>query len=167
VNRVSVVGCSGSGKTTLALALHEKTGLPVHHLDQLFWKPGWIGTTPEDFLPIVTELTLRDRWIIDGIYGRSMEVRFAAADIIIFLDLPRWRCLVNTVLRILRDHGKVRPHMPPGCPEQFDLPFLMWIWNFNRTHRPGILEKLARYAAGRRVVILRSRREIAGFLSSL
>jgi len=166
VNRVAIVGCSGSGKTTLALALAARTGLPVHHLDALFWKPGWVETAPEDFLPIVTELTRADRWIIAGIYGKSMDVRFAAADTIVFLDLPRWRCLVNTFTRFLRYRGRVAPHMPPGCVERFDASFYRWIWTFHRTHRPGILDKLARHAGGRRVIVLRSRGDIAGFLSS-
>lgn len=164
MNRVAIVGCSGSGKTTLALALAEKTGLPVHHLDQLFWKPGWVETKPEDFLPVVTELTKSERWIIDGIYGRSMDVRFSAADTIVFLDLPRWRCLINTFSRFIRYRGRVAPKMPPGCVERFEWSFYRWIWNFPRTHRPGILEKLARHAVGHRIVILRSHRETERFL---
>ncbi len=166
MNRVAIVGCSGSGKSTLARALAAKTGLPVHHLDALFWKPGWVETRPEDFHPVVEALARGDRWIIDGIYNRSMDVRFAAADTIVFLDLPRWRCLLDTLRRTLRHLGRVSPNMPAGCVERLDLSFILWIWKFRRTHRPGILEKIGRHSTGRRIVILRSRREIAGFLAS-
>ena len=165
MTRVAIVGCSGSGKTTLARSLHQRSGLPVHHLDRLFWKPGWVETSPQDFLPIVTQLTKGDRWIIDGIYGTSMEVRFAAADTIVYLDLPRWRCILNTFGRFLRYRGRVAPNMPPGCVERFEWSFYRWIRDFQRTHRPGILAKLDRHATGRRIVILRSRREIARFLA--
>ncbi len=167
MNRVAIVGCSGSGKSTLARALGVRTGLPVHHLDVLFWKPGWVETPPEEFLPVVTRLAETDRWIIDGIYNRSMDVRFAAADTIVFLDLPRWRCLLNTFLRYLRNRGGITRDMPAGCVERFDRSFYAWIWNFRRTHRPGIVEKIGRHAPGRRVVILRSHGEADAFLRSI
>lgn len=37
-NKVIVLGCSGSGKSTFAIKLREKTGLPLFHLDNIWWK---------------------------------------------------------------------------------------------------------------------------------
>ena len=37
MEKILIIGCSGSGKSTLAVALGEKLGLPVVHLDQLWW----------------------------------------------------------------------------------------------------------------------------------
>ena len=34
-NRIMIVGCPGSGKSSLARDLHEKTGLPLIHLDNI------------------------------------------------------------------------------------------------------------------------------------
>ena len=42
MRRVLVIGNSGSGKSTFARALGDRTGLPVTHIDQLFWLPGWV-----------------------------------------------------------------------------------------------------------------------------
>ena len=41
MRRIIVVGCQGSGKTSLALRLGRNLGLPVVHLDVLYWRPGW------------------------------------------------------------------------------------------------------------------------------
>ena len=35
-----MLGTNGAGKSTLARKLGEKTGLPVVHLDQIWWEPG-------------------------------------------------------------------------------------------------------------------------------
>ena len=42
--RIIILGSAGSGKSTLATKLGEITGIPVIHLDRLFWNPGWVET---------------------------------------------------------------------------------------------------------------------------
>ena len=49
MKRIIVVGSQGSGKTRLSLALGKKLGLPVIHLDVLYWRPGWKPSDKEDF----------------------------------------------------------------------------------------------------------------------
>ena len=41
MERILIIGCSGSGKSRLARQLGQKLGLPVVHLDQLWWKENW------------------------------------------------------------------------------------------------------------------------------
>jgi adenylate kinase family enzyme len=41
MKRIAIIGCGGSGKTVLATQLGAKLGLPVPHLDRLFWRAGW------------------------------------------------------------------------------------------------------------------------------
>ena len=48
MERILVIGCPGAGKSTLSRQLGEKLGLPVIHLDRLFWKPGWVESTREE-----------------------------------------------------------------------------------------------------------------------
>ena len=90
MERILIIGCSGSGKSTLARALKEKLGLPVVHLDQLWWKPGWKNVTVEEFDSRLAMALNMDRWIIDGNYSRTMEARLAKCDTIIYLDFSRW-----------------------------------------------------------------------------
>ena len=40
--RILVIGAGGSGKSTLASRLGETLGVEVIHLDQHYWKSGWI-----------------------------------------------------------------------------------------------------------------------------
>ena len=38
---IMIIGGPGPGKSTRARSLGQKPGLPVVHLDPLFWEPGW------------------------------------------------------------------------------------------------------------------------------
>ena len=35
--RIMVIGCPGGGKTTFSIALHGITGIPLIHLDRMYW----------------------------------------------------------------------------------------------------------------------------------
>ena len=47
--RILIVGCCGAGKTTLAGELGKRLGLPVCHLDRIWWRPGWTEKPREEF----------------------------------------------------------------------------------------------------------------------
>jgi len=49
VQRILVIGCGGAGKSTLAREIASRTGLPLIHLDELHWKPGWVGTPKDEW----------------------------------------------------------------------------------------------------------------------
>jgi len=42
VERVLIIGSPGAGKSTLATEVASRTGLPLVHLDQAYWRPGWV-----------------------------------------------------------------------------------------------------------------------------
>ena len=66
MKRVLVLGSGGAGKTTFAQRLGEIIGLPVVHLDGLFWKPGWVRTPDDEWADILRVETAKPEWIIDG-----------------------------------------------------------------------------------------------------
>ena len=37
MKKIIVIGCPGSGKSTFARVLHNKTGIPLYHLDLMYW----------------------------------------------------------------------------------------------------------------------------------
>ena len=80
MERVLIIGCGGSGKSTLARQLGEKTGLPVVHLDQLFWHPGWVESTKDEIDTKIREELGKSRWIMDGNYNRTLPLRLEKCD---------------------------------------------------------------------------------------
>lgn len=167
MKRVLVVGPGGSGKSTLARRLAARTGLPLIHLDTLYWRPGWEAPAKDEWERTVRELVRRDAWIIDGNYGATLDPRLDAADTVIFLDLPRRTCLRRIVQRRLRFRGRSRPDMAEGCPEQLTWAFLRWVWTFPKERRPILLRKLEGVAGEKDVITLRSPADVERFLASV
>ncbi|GAB5534972.1 MAG: DNA topology modulation protein [Rubricoccaceae bacterium] len=166
VRRVLIVGSGGSGKSTLARQLGARLELPVVHLDQHYFAPGWVESPPEEWAATVEALIAEDAWVMDGNYGGTMEQRIGRADTVIFLDRSRWLCLWRVVSRWLRNLGHTRPDMAPGCPERVELAFVHYILAYPATRRPGVLARLAK-ADHARVHWLRSGRDVEAFLASV
>ena len=165
MKRVLVIGSGGSGKTTFARALAARTGLPLIHLDQLFWHPGWVKTPDEEWDRRISELCARDAWIMDGNYGRTLPIRLEAADTIVFLDLPRLVCTWRILKRQLRYLGRIRPDSAPGCPERLTWEFVRWVWTYPSRRRPEMLEPLdASRSHNRQVIVLRNQEDVRRFL---
>lgn len=164
MRRVLVIGSGGAGKSTLAARLGARTGLPVIHLDALYWHAGWIETPPDAWARTVAGLLERDEWVMDGNYGGTLDARLAASDTVVFLDLPRLVCLWRVVRRWLRHRGRTRPDMAAGCDEQLTLEFVHWVWTYPARRRPAILAKLEARTGGQRLVVLRSQRDVEAFL---
>ena len=166
MERIMIIGCGGSGKSTLARQLGEKTGLPVVHLDKLFWRPGWVNLTREEFDVVHNAAIEEKKWILDGNFDRTMEQRIRRCDTVVYLDFSRMACLLGVMKRILTTYGKVRPDMGDGCPERFDLAFLQWVWNFNKNKREKNYRLLEQYG-DKRIYILKNRKQVKEFLESL
>ena len=166
MERVLIIGCSCSGKSTLARQLHEKLGLPLVHLDQLWWQDGWTQVSIGEFDSRLDRALEMDRWIIDGNFSRTMPLRLSKCDTIIYLDFSRWDCLLGMCRRVLGSYGKTRPDMPPNCPERFDAEFVKWIWNYNKNNRNMNYSWIGR-SKHARAIILKNRAEVKAFLESL
>jgi adenylate kinase family enzyme len=166
-NKIMIIGCGGSGKSTLARKLHRITGLPLIHLDRLYWQPGWVEPTKEDWRKIMEEQTDRPAWIMDGNYGGTMDIRLEKADLIIFMDRSRWLCLYRILKRQLQYIGRTRPDMTEGCVERVSWEFVQYVYRYNDTRRPGILEKLEGYEKEKQVFILKNENQIKRFLLNI
>ena len=167
MKKVVIIGCGGSGKSTFARKLGEILHLPVYHLDALYWKPGWVATPNEEWERIQRELVQKDKWIIDGNYGRTLNIRLAEADTILFFDLSRWITTYRIFKRRIMYHGRTRPDLNEGCPEQLDFQFIKWVWNFRRDKRPGLIEALTTYRAAKKIIVLRKPSEVNKLLEQM
>ena len=168
MKRVLVIGSGGAGKSTLARRLGEELGLPVIHLDRAYWRAGWVEPSKDEWRRMVEEMCAGDSWVMDGNYSGTLDVRLAACDTVVFLDLPRTVCTWRIIKRTLRYRGASRPDMGEGCREQFDkdfLVFLLWVWNYPRRSRPKVLERLEELSGGKQIYRLRSDAEVEEFLA--
>ena len=166
MQRVLVMGCSGSGKSTLGQALARQIGVPYVSLDALYWQPGWKPSDDATFDSKVAAEAAKPTWVIDGNYVRHAgELRRARADTVIWLDLPRWICLFRVLSRIARTYGTVRSDMAAGCPEQFDLEFLHYIWTFRTRQRPRLLSYFAGLREDQRLITIRQNCDVSAVLT--
>ena len=94
--RVAVIGCPGGGKSTFSRALRDRVGLPLYHLDAIYWKEDRTHLSREEFYPLMREIITREEWIMDGNYNATLEWRIAACDILFFLDYPAEVCLAGS-----------------------------------------------------------------------
>ena len=166
MERIVIIGCGGAGKSTLARRLGEKLDIPVVHLDQLWWKPGWVESSREEFDAKLAVELAKSQWIMDGNFNRTIPERIARCDTIIYLDFNRVTCLMGVLKRVLTTYGKVRPDMGEGCPERFDWEFLKWVWTFNKNKREKNY-RLLNEAKHAETIVLKNRRMVKSFLNSL
>ena len=159
MKKVLVIGCPGSGKSTVSRALHNKTGIPLYHLDMMYWNADKTTVEKSVFLERLYAVLEKDEWIIDGNYGSTMELRMAACDTVIFLDYPLDLCLDGIRAR----RGKPRSDMPWIETEE-DEEFIEFIKNYNEQQKPKVLELLEKYS-DKNIVIFKSREQADAFLN--
>ena len=162
-----VIGCCGAGKSTFAQQLHTILDLPLIHLDQYYWKPNWVESDPAEWHRQVKQLASQTTWIMDGNYSGTMDIRIEAAGMICFLNYGKWRCLYRVIKRMLQHYGETRPDMPAGCKERFDLNFLHYVYNFQKTRVPTILKKLDQVRSTKSIHIFENDQEATNFLKEL
>lgn len=161
MKRIMVIGCPGSGKSTFARALHQKTGVPLYHLDMLYWNADKTTVEKSVFLERLTAVLKKDEWIIDGNFSSTMELRLALCDTVIFLDFPMEVCLDGVRAR----RGKPRSDIPWVETEE-DAEFIAFIKSFNEQRRPQVMALLQRYS-DKNVLIFQSRAKADAFLAQL
>lgn len=160
MQKVMVIGCPGSGKSTFSRALSQITGLPLTHLDMLYWNADKTTVERSVFLERLSAVLQKDAWIIDGNYSSTMELRMQECDTVFFLDYPADICLQGVKDR----QGKPRPDTPWVETEE-DTEFLEYIQNFYKENRPQVLELLQKYSH-KTIYIFQNRREAHMFLAN-
>ncbi|MGN1165149.1 MAG: adenylate kinase [Lachnospiraceae bacterium] len=160
--KVIVIGCPGAGKSTFARKLRDVTGLPLYYLDMLWHKPDQTNISREEFDIRLNEIVKSDRWIIDGNYLRTLEMRLNECDTVFFMDYPLKICLEGAASRI----GKKREDLP-WIETEFDEEFRQWITDFSKDQLPQIYELLEKYQDGRNIIIFKSREEADDYIEKV
>ena len=165
MQRVLVIGSPGAGKSTLSHGLAARTGLPLYHLDKLFWRSGWVERDRAEGRTELAAILAGDRWIIDGNYGSSLPMRIARADTVVWLDYPAWLCLGRVLKRWWQYRGTARPDMTEDCPENLNLEFLLYVLNFRNAWRHRNAAALTSFAG--QILHFRAPAEAAAWLATL
>ena len=162
MNKAIIIGCPGSGKTTFAEKLQKCTGLPLYYLDAIWHKPDKTHIPREEFDQRITEIFSEEKWIIDGNYKRTIEMRIKECDTVFLFDLPTEVCLRGATERI----GKERYDLP-WLETQVDPEFRQFIEDFPKDTLPYIYELIEKYKDEKRVIIFKAREEADGFIEKL
>ncbi len=141
-HRVLIVGCGGAGKSTLAVEMGKRFGLPVVHLDKLWWLHDWQNRSEHEFDILLADELMKNDWIIEGNFFRTFGTRLKHADFCIFLDYDTELCIQSVYLRAEKYRGTTRPDMADGCTERIDDEFENWIFSFKEKVRPSMLSEL-------------------------
>jgi adenylate kinase family enzyme len=164
VRRVAVVGCGGSGKSVLARQLGVVLGIPVIHLDEIFYDHDWNPLTANEFDAVQRQLVTTPEWVIDGNYLSSMPIRLAASDTVVMMDVPTLMALWGVFQRWWRyrsgQHGD-------GLHVRVTPEFLGYVASFRKRVRPRVFAAVHEHAPAARLVVLGSRRAARRFVRDL
>lgn len=169
MKRVAVFGNAGGGKSTLAKALSKRSRLPLFALDQLCWDAGGGAVPPEIYRQRHADILLRDEWVIDG-YGdlQTTWQRLAAADTLVFLDLPLPLHLWWVTKRFFKGLFVLPEGWPQGSPMlSSTLRGYQVLWLCHRRLTPKYRTYVQSAASTRTVHHLRSPAEIKQFLDRI
>ena len=145
-----LLGRGGAGKSTLAAGLGAALSLPVIELDKHFWSADLTPTPKDRWADVQRRLSSGPRWIIDGDLGPYdvLDVRLRAADTVIVLDFPLWRCAWRALRR-----------------SRENLAFWRWLLGYRRRSLPTVMAAIASHAAGAELHVLRTPRAVEQLLN--
>ncbi len=146
-----MIGPVAAGTSRLARELGSRLGLPVVDLDDVYFARGR-PFSDDEWRDEHRRLLEPERWIIAGDYRGVAGERFAAADTIVWLDLPRIVCACRA---LRRDYGASRT----DC--------LRWIWRYPGRGRKQTIATLRDHAGAAVVFRLRSRGEVRAFVQGM
>ncbi|MDO8489858.1 MAG: hypothetical protein Q7S47_00405 [bacterium] len=145
----------------LARELAKKTGLPLFHMDQLFWRGDWEEVVEYEYLRNHHELICGDSWIIEGYIDEKMADRLKRSNLIIFLDYPGWLCAWRVIKRWFKYRKTNRPEFSEGAYEKLELKFLWRV--FTRRERVSLDEALQMFPL-QRLMVFTSPAELKHFI---
>ena len=167
MKKIIVIGSSGAGKTYFSKRLSKTLNIELIHIDRVYWGPGWTEPTINEWKATLAQILSRESWIIDGNFTNSLDMRLAACDTVIFLDIRRTLCTWRVIRRTLRFYRRRRPDMANECYERFDWPFLLFIWNFPKVTRPKIMARIDARRGSTNVIHLTSPRAVKRFIRNM
>ncbi len=164
MKKIIIIGPGGAGKTVFSRQLAELLHREVIHLDKHYWQPNWQRPEKGVWTHKVKQFLAGEEWIIDGNYKSTLDLRMAAADTVIFLNLPKWFCISRILWRRIQYHKKTRADLGGNNTEKISWRFLHWVANYPTSE---VLTKLQSCQNSKRIIVLRSPSQIKRFLAEI
>lgn len=159
MDKIIVIGCPGSGKSYFSNKLNKKLGIPVYHLDNIWWKSDGTHILRDEFDGKLRQLFETDYWILDGDYSRTYKMRMDACDTIVFLNYSKEQCMEGIHERVATERN--------DCPiNVIDEGLLREIEKYDTINRNEILELLQEYQE-KEIYVFHTREEADLFLDAL
>lgn len=160
MKKIIIVGSCGAGKTTIAKQISEKFNLPLINLDQLYWRPGWMRTPREEWREKVAELVKKEKWVMEGNYQNTFDIRFPACDTVVILDVNRFVCFWRIWKRRFLRNRIDKLNM---CDEKVNLELMMWVlWDYPGRGKRTIKRFLSEYNI--KLIVIKTNKDIFDFL---
>lgn len=160
-SKIIVLGNNGSGKSYFSRKLAEITGLPLFHLDLLYWQPNWTHPTREEWSKIQEKIVANDKWIIDGMHISTLEIRFKEADAIYFLDIDTSVCLEGIKQRELQERTDFPSYLDKNQGDSEN--FIKGALEFEEKRKPRIIELHNKYPS-KDFIVFKTREETNDYL---
>ena len=166
--RVLVAGTSGAGKTTTAARVAAILGVPHIEIDALFHGSHW--TPRASFLNDVRAFSAGPQWATEWQYSAVRAHLADRADLLVWLDLPRWvvmrQLIRRTLVRRLRRqelwNGNREPALWTILTDREHI--VRWAWNTHHKSQARVAQ-LMRRRPDLCVVRLRNRKQIGRWLN--
>ncbi len=162
MNRILVIGCPGAGKTYFAKALSKIIGIPVIHMDNLYWNKDKTNISKEELENKLSPYLKEDKWIIDGNYHDTLKQRLEYATDVFFLNMPRETCIEGILQRI----DQPRDDIPWVETKKDAIDLIEWTIDYEDRTKADEERLLKKYKKVN-VHILRTRAEVNNYLLSL
>ena len=168
--RIVVQGPSGSGKTTLAKSLATSLGYPYLELDSVYHQENWTTLDVEAFRDVVSNFANQPQWVTDGNYRAVRDLLWPRADLIVFIDLPKWRVMTRVVRRTLRRAFR-QEELWNGNRESLrnlisrdpERNIVLWSWNTHALYREAVPNDARGGAPHAEVTVLRGSTAVKDF----
>ncbi|WRP04623.1 DNA topology modulation protein FlaR [Rossellomorea aquimaris] len=146
--KIHIIGSVASGKSTLARQLSSERGIHYYELDHAMWRihpDGDSRNTEAQRRDILISILNRESWIIEGVhYQEWMYKCLEEAELIIFLDTPKWK----RNYRILKRYVEEKYGFKEGNYKQtFTMLRKMYGWSrhYERKEKPIVMGILDSY----------------------
>ena len=156
--KIAIMGYVGSGKSVLARNLSQKFSIPKLELDDIAFDLNWRAVDRMKILPDIQAFMEKESWIIDGNYDDLLQAqRLEAADLIIFVMLPRLQCLFRALKR-------TKERKAAGYQNDINPWFIRFLLFECRNKQRRMLYRAIQDEYQMKTVVLRSQTAINAFL---